>query len=112
LGNQENVWCNISSFLAAYCKDPSIYAGDVDLLADVEKSCEKAIESTSWRSPRPQYFSEERPKLAIAAIAYLGNKDLFEQALSLAFSIAEDTGVKGAINRILERHGNDWLFST
>jgi len=110
--NQDNVEDNILNLLLAYCKARSIYADDADFLAVVEKSCKMAIERTSWESPSSPHFSEEVSKLAAVAIAYLGNKDLFEQALPLAFSIAANSEVKTAITGVLKRHGKDWLFST
>jgi hypothetical protein len=110
--HQDNVEDNILNLLLAYCKARSIYADVADFLAVVEKSCKMIIERTSWESPSSPYFSEELSKLAVVAIAYLGNKDLFEQALPLAFSIAANLEVKTAINGVLKRHGKDWLFST
>ncbi len=103
---------NILNLLLAYCKAPSIYADDADLLAIVESSYKMAIECTSWESPSFPQFSEELSELAVVAIAYLGNKDLLEKALPLAFSIAANSEVKTAIARVLKRHGKDWLFST
>lgn len=109
--NQDNGEDNISKLLLAYCKEPSIYADEVDLLADIENLCEKAIEATSWAILSSGYFSEELSKLCIVAITYLGNKHLFEDALPMAFSMAEIPEIEAAIKRMLERHGKDWLFS-
>jgi hypothetical protein len=71
-----------------------------------------AIERTSWKSPSSPHFSEELSKLAVIAIAFLGSKELFEQALPLAFSIAANSKVKTAITGVLKRHGKDLVFST
>ena len=84
----------------------------MDLLADIENLCEKAIEATSWAILSSCYFSEELSKLCIVAITYLDNKHLFEDALPMAFSMAEIPEIEAAIKRMLERHGKDWLFST
>jgi hypothetical protein len=71
-----------------------------------------AIERISWESLSSPHFSERVSKLAVVAIAYLGNKNLFEQALPLAFSIAANSEVKTAITGVAKRHGRNWLFST
>ncbi len=55
--NQDDVGDNILNLLLPYCKAPSTYADDVDLLAVVENSCKLAIERTSWESPSSPHFS-------------------------------------------------------